>query len=68
MSDTTEVAEDTTGAEVAVEAPAEEVEAAAPAPKKEKVFPKVVARDEAAGITHYSPKPHQEVDPSTRHR
>lgn len=68
MSDTTEVAEDTTDAEVSVEAPAEEVEAAAPAPKKEKVFPKVVARDEAAGITHYSPKPHQEVDPSTRHR
>ena len=67
MSDTTEAAEDTTDAEVAVEAPAEE--AAAPVrAKKEKVFPKVVARDEAAGITHYSPKPHQEVDPSTRHR
>ena len=66
MSDTTEVPEDSTDTEAAVEAPAE---AAAPVrAKKEKEFPKVVARDEAAGITHYSPKPHQEVDPSTRHR
>lgn len=30
-------------------------------------FPKVAKRDEESGITHYSPKPHVEVDPSTRH-
>lgn len=44
--------------EVAVEAPAE--------PAAEKRFPKVIKRDEEASITHYSPKPHTELDPSTR--
>lgn len=44
--------------EVAVEAPA--------APASEKEFPKVIKRHEEASITHYSPKPHTELDPSTR--
>lgn len=44
--------------EVAVEAPA--------GPASEKEFPKVIKRHEDASITHYSPKPHTELDPSTR--
>lgn len=52
---------DTTDTDIAVDAPAP---ADAPADFK---FPKVIARDEEASITHYSPKPHVEVDPTTRH-
>jgi copper(I)-binding protein len=56
-------------AEVAAEAPAEvaEVEAAAPAAEPAEVhFTKVIKRDEDVDIKHYSPKPHTELDPSTR--
>lgn len=59
--------------EVAVEEVADEevapedVAAEAPAaPASEKEFPKVIKRHEEASITHYSPKPHTELDPSTR--
>jgi hypothetical protein len=58
---------------VEAEAPAEaateegevaEVEASVPA--DEVYYPKVTKRDEDADIKHYSPKPHTELDPSTR--
>jgi hypothetical protein len=57
-----------TEADVAVEEAA--VEEAAPeapaAPAAEKRFPKVIKRDEEPSITHYSPKPHTELDPASR--
>jgi hypothetical protein len=46
------------------EAEVAEVEAAAPA--DEIHYPKVTKRDEDVDIKHYSPKPHTELDPSTR--
>jgi hypothetical protein len=49
--------------EVAVEEAAPEAPAA---PAAEKRFPKVIKRDEEASIIHYSPKAHEELDPSTR--
>ncbi len=51
-------AEEVAVEEVAVEAPA--------APAAEQRFPKVIKRDEEASITHYSPKPHTELDPASR--
>jgi len=80
LTDTTEVAAEAiapeTDTDVAVDAPVEAVEApaepeaaAAPAPAaaaKENRFPKVVKREEVAGITHYAPKAHEELDPSSR--
>ncbi len=51
---------DTTDTDIAVDTEA-------PAAAAEANFPKVIKRDEESGITHYSPKPHVEVDPSTRH-
>lgn len=62
----TEIAVDTEAPAVDAEAPADDAEAPAAAASKGS-FPKVTKRDEESSITHYSPKPHVEVDPSTRH-
>lgn len=60
---------DTTDTEIAVDAEAPAVDAEAPAASASKGnFPKVTKRDEESSIIHYSPKPHVEVDPSTRHK
>ncbi|CAN5800393.1 hypothetical protein BH23ACT12_BH23ACT12_22980 [soil metagenome] len=61
MTDTADTTDTDTDIAVDAQAPAD-----APAGAESK-FTKVVARDEESGITHYSPKPHVEVDPSTRH-
>jgi hypothetical protein len=73
LTDDTEVAEvdavapDTETDVAAEEVAAEEVAPEAPAAEAaEKRFPKVVKRDEEASITHYSPKPHTELDPASR--
>lgn len=61
------VAPDTDTDVIVEEVAVEEVSAEAPAaPAAEKRFPKVVKRDEEASITHYSPKPHTELDPASR--
>lgn len=57
-TDTDVIVEEVAVEEVSAEAPA--------APAAEKRFPKVVKRDEEASITHYSPKPHTELDPASR--
>lgn len=81
MTDTAEAAVDAEAPEAEAEAPAVEAEApeeaaieeaeaapvAAAAPPAEIHFPKVTKRDEDADIKHYSPKPHTELDPSTRY-
>lgn len=59
-------AEEVAPEEVAVEDLAPEAPTAEAAEAAEKRFPKVIKRDEEASITHYSPKPHTELDPSTR--
>lgn len=67
MTDTTEEVAPETDTDESVESVEPEAAAAAPAAApKENNFPKVVKRDEDADITHYSPKAHEELDPSTR--
>ena len=74
MTDTAEAAVEAETPAVEAEAPVEpaieeaevaEVEAAAP--PAEINFTKVIKRHEDADITHYTPIPHTELDPSTRY-